>query len=47
MTCVKRYEDINLDEFNYTKPIKFNNSYFGQMSMGTNNEPIYIQTANI
>ena len=47
MTCVKRYEDINLDEFNYTKPIKFNNSYFGQMGMGTNNEPIYIQTPKI
>ena len=31
MACVKRYEDINLDDFNYTKPVKFNNSYFGQM----------------
>ena len=44
MACVKRYEDVNLDDFNYTKPTKFNNSYFGQMSSGSNNEPIYIQT---
>lgn len=47
MACVKRYEDILPDKFNYTKPIKFNNSYFGQMSYNENNEPIYIQTPKL
>ena len=47
MTNVTKYEDINTEEFNYNKPEKYNNSYFGSMSYGETNVPIYIQTPKI
>ena len=42
MTSVKTYESIQVDKFNYNKPTKYNNSYFGPLSYDTNTEPIYL-----
>lgn len=47
MTSVKTYDSIDISNFNYTKPTKFNNSYFGPMSYDKNTEPIYIQTPKL
>ena len=46
-TSVKNYDTIDVEKFNFTKPEKFNNSYFGAMSYSDNNEPIYIQTPKL
>ena len=46
-SSVKNYDTIDVEKFNFTKPEKFNNSYFGAMSYGDNNEPIYIQTPKL
>ena len=47
MASVKTYDCIDVNKFNYTKPEKFNNSYFGSMSYDENLEPIYIQTPKL
>ena len=47
MASVKTYDSIDINQFNYTKPTKYNNSYFGSMSYGKNLEPIYIQTPKL
>ena len=47
MTSVKTYESIQVDKFNYNKPTKYNNSYFGPLSYDENTEPIYIQTPKL
>ena len=47
MASVKNYDSIDVNNFNYTKPEKYNNSYFGSMSYGDNTEPIYIQTPKL
>ena len=44
MASVKTYDSIQVGKFNYNKPTKYNNSYFGPLSYDTNTEPIYIQT---
>ena len=46
-SSVKNYDTIDVEKFNFTKPEKFNNSYFGAMSYGDNSEPIYIQTPKL
>ena len=46
-SSVKNYDCIDPNLFNYTKPEKYNNSYFGSMSYGNNSEPIYIQTPKL
>jgi len=46
-SSVKCYDSLDIQNFNYTKPEKFNNSYFGSMSYGDNCEPIYIQTPKL
>ncbi len=46
-SSVKNYDTIDIQKFNFTKPEKFNNSYFGAMSYGDNSEPIYIQTPKL
>lgn len=46
-SSVKVYDTLDTKDFNYTKPEKFNNSYFGSMSYGCNCEPIYIQTPKL
>ena len=46
-TSVKNYDTIDVEKFNFTKPGKYNNSYFGAMSYGDNKEPIYIQTPKL
>ena len=47
MASVKTYESIDVDKFNYNKPTKYNNSYFGPLSYDTNTEPIYVQTPKL
>ena len=47
MASVKDHVCIDVDKFNFTKPEKLNNSYFGAMSYGENCEPIYIQTPRL
>ena len=46
-SSVKNYDTVDTEKFNFTKPEKFNNSYFGAMSYGDNSEPIYIQTPKL
>jgi len=46
-SSVKTYDCIDVNKFNYTKPEKFNNSYFGSMSYDENLSPIYIQTPKL
>jgi len=47
MTSVKTYDSIQVSKFNYNKPTKYNNSYFGPLSYDENTEPIYIQTPKL
>lgn len=47
MTSVNYFENVNISNFNYKKPEKVNNSYFGSMNYGKNSEPIYIQTPKL
>ena len=44
MSSVRKYNDIKLDDINYSKPEKIGNSYFGSMCYGDSLSPIYIQT---
>ena len=46
-SSVKCYDSLDIQGFNYSKPEKFNNSYFGSMSYGEICEPIYIQTCKL
>lgn len=47
MSSVNYYENVNISNFNYSKPEKINNSYFGRVNYGKNEEPIYIQTPKL
>jgi len=47
MSSVNYYENINISNINYNKPEKINNSYFGKINYGKNEEPIYIQTPKL
>jgi hypothetical protein len=44
MGSVRKYNDIKLDDINYSKPEKIGNSYFGSMCYGDGLSPLYIQT---
>ena len=44
MGSVKKYDDIELDQINFSKPEKIGNSYFGSMCYGDELKPLYIQT---
>ena len=41
-SSVKCYDSLDIQDFNYSKPEKFNNSYFGSMSYGENCEPVFV-----
>ncbi len=44
---IRRYDDIELDQINYSKPEKLGSSYFGSLSYGSNLRPLYIQTPKL
>ena len=44
---IHRYDEVDLDLINYSKPEKIGSSYFGSMSYGSNLRPIYIQTPRL
>ena len=44
---IHRYDEVDLDLINYSKPEKIGSSYFGSMSYGSNLRPIYIQTPKL
>ena len=44
---IRRYDDVDLEELNYSKPEKLGSSYFGSLSYGEHLKPLYIQTSKI
>ena len=44
MGTVRKYDDIQLENINYSKPEKIGNSYFGSICYGDGLNPLYIQT---
>tara|TARA_Y100000389_G_scaffold109061_1_gene106132 strand:+ start:1737 stop:2591 length:855 start_codon:yes stop_codon:yes gene_type:complete len=47
MTSIHRYDEIDIDKINYSKPEKIGTSYFASMSYGDNLRPLYIQTPKL
>ena len=47
MTSIHRYDEVDIDKINYSKPEKIGSSYFGSMSYGDNLRPLYIQTPKL
>ena len=47
MSHIKRYDNIKLDDINYTKPEKQGQSYFGPLSYGNTLSPLYVQTPKL
>ena len=43
---IQKYDDVNVQEINYSKPEKNGPSYFASMSYGDNLRPLYIQTTH-
>ena len=46
MTIIK-YDQVSLENLNYSKPEKIGPSYFGSFSYGGNLNPLYIQTPKL
>ena len=46
MTIIK-YDQVNVEDINHTKPEKIGSSYFGSLSYGDNLKPLYIQTPKL
>ena len=46
MTILK-YDQVKLDDINYSKPEKMGTSYFGSFSFGETLQPLYIQTPKV
>jgi len=46
MTILK-YDQVQLDDINYSKPEKMGTSYFGSFSFGETLQPLYIQTPKV
>tara|TARA_B100000683_G_scaffold130863_1_gene128055 strand:- start:302 stop:1189 length:888 start_codon:yes stop_codon:yes gene_type:complete len=44
---VLRYEDVDVNEINFSKPEKIGTSYFGSISYGTELKPLYVQTPRL
>ena len=44
---VLRYEDVDVNEINFSKPEKVGTSYFGSISYGTELKPLYVQTPRL
>ena len=44
---IQKYDDVNVQEINYSKPEKNGPSYFASMSYGDNLRPLYIQTPKL
>lgn len=47
MSSIIRYDDIIIDNINYSKPEKLGQSYFASMSYTDSLKPIYIQTPKL
>ena len=47
MSHIKRYDTIKINDFNYSKPERQGQSYFGPLSNGKSLSPIYIQTPRL
>ena len=47
MSTILRYDDIIVDNINYSKPEKLGQSYFASMSYTDSLKPIYIQTPKL
>ena len=46
MTILK-YDEVDIEKINYSKPEKIGQSYFGSISYGDNLKPLYIQTPKL
>ena len=44
---IYRYNDVSLDEINFSKPEKIGSSYFSSISYGETLKPLYIQTCRL
>ena len=44
---IYRYNDVSLDEINFSKPEKVGSSYFSSISYGETLKPLYIQTCRL
>ena len=47
MTSIHRYDEVDINKINYSKPEKIGSSYFASMSYGDNLRPLYIQTPKL
>ena len=47
MGTVLRYDEVDMNQLNYSKPEKIGTSYFGSLSYGENLKPLYIQTPKL
>ena len=45
--AILKYDQIKLDDINYSKPEKMGTSYFGSFSFGETLQPLYIQTPKV
>ena len=44
---IYKYDEVEMDEINYSKPEKVGASYFSSISYGENLKPLYIQTPKV
>ena len=47
MGSVLRYDEVDMNQINYSKPEKVGTSYFGSLSYGEHLKPFYIQTPKV
>ena len=47
MSNINKYDEVNINSINYSKPEKVGQSYFGSLSYGDNLSPLYIQTPKL
>ena len=47
MSNILRYDDVDVNNINYSKPEKVGQSYFASMSYGDGLKPLYIQTPKL
>lgn len=44
---IRKYDDIDVEKINYSKPEKIGSSYFASISYGENMKPLHIQTPKL
>ena len=47
MSNIKKYDEVDINSINYSKPEKVGKSYFGSLSYGEKLSPFYIQTPKL